>query len=250
MNQAFGNSIALSGNTLAVGAHNEASSSAGIDGNQADNSATLAGAVYVFVRGGATWSQQAYVKASNPRTKAYFGEAVAIAGDTLAVGAIGDRSNATGVNGSQADTNTTLAGAAYVFTRSGTTWSQQAYVKASNTTMNAELGNSVSLAGDVLAVAALEDNSNAIGINGNQADTSATQSGAVYLFTRTGGTWAQQAYVKSSNTTLGQFFGYSVALSNDSLAVGALNERSRAKGINGNQNDTSEPSAGAVYVLR
>ncbi|HAV65149.1 MAG TPA: hypothetical protein DCY13_22605, partial [Verrucomicrobiales bacterium] len=95
----FGHAIAFDGNTLVVGAPGESSGSPGINGNQSDNGATRAGAVYVFVRNGGVWSQQAYLKASNPGAEDEFGKSVAIAGDTIVVGAIGEGSNATGVNG-------------------------------------------------------------------------------------------------------------------------------------------------------
>ena len=94
-----------------------------------------AGAVYVFTRAGGGWTQQAYVKASNPRGSAEFGHAVALSadGNTLAVSAYWEPSNATGINGDQKDESIPQAGAVYVFTRRGTTWTQQAYIKASNT---------------------------------------------------------------------------------------------------------------------
>src|SRR4051812_21210875 len=68
----------------------------------------------VFTRSGTSWSQQAYVKASNTRADAHFGEFLALSGDTLAVSSIHETSNATGVNGSQADALTSNAGAVYV----------------------------------------------------------------------------------------------------------------------------------------
>ena len=249
-NANFGRSVALLGDTLAVGAQGESSNATGLNGNQADTSTPAAGAAYVFTRSGTEWLQQAYVKASNTRASARFGESVALSGDTLAVGAFGESSNATGIDGDQADTSASNAGAVYVFTRSGTTWSQQAYVKASNTRANANFGRSVALLGDTLAVGAQGESSNSTGINGNQADTSASQAGAVYVFTRSGTTWSQQAYVKASNNRASAGFGFSVALSGDTLAVGSPYESSNATGINGNQADTSAPVAGAVYVLR
>jgi hypothetical protein len=92
--------------------------------------------------------------------------------------------------------------------------------------------------------------SNATGVNGDEADDSARGSGAVYVFTRTAGVWGQQAYLKASNTGAGDRFGQSVALSGDTLAVGAYLERSNAIGVNGNQADNSVGNAGAVYVFR
>jgi len=253
----LGFSVALSGdgNTLAVGAYAEASNSIGIGGNQADNSASFAGAAYVFTRSGSTWSQQAYVKASNTGAGDYFGISVALSGDgnTLAVGAAQEASNATGIDGNPADNSASASGAVYVFTRSGSTWSQQAYVKASNTEANDQFGISVALSGDgnTLAVGANQEASNANGIGGNPADNSAGASGAVYVFTRSGSTWSQQAYVKASNTGTNDQFGISVALSGDgnTLAVGAYGEDSNATGIGGTQADNSASASGAVYVF-
>jgi hypothetical protein len=139
----------------------------------------------------------------------------------------------------------------YVFSRSGSTWSQQAYVKASNTGADDSFGYSVALSadGNTLAVGATGEDSNAIGIGGDQTNNSAGQSGAVYVFSRSGSTWSQQAYVKASNTGADDGFGYSVALSADgnTLAVGATGEESNATGIGGDQTNNSA-SAGAVYL--
>jgi len=250
--------IALSadGNTLAVGAPLEASAATGINGNQADNSAPMAGAVYVFTRTGGTWITQTYIKASNTETLDQFGSDIALSGDgnTLAVGAPGEDSAATGINGNQGDNSASFAGAVYVYTRTGGTWTQQAYVKASNTEPNDDFGNGVALSGDgnTLAVGAIQEASAAIGINGNEADNSAPNSGALYVFTRSAGTWSQEAYVKASNTGAGDRFGArNPALSADgnTLAVAAFWENSAATGINGDQGDNSAPGAGAVYLF-
>src|SRR5262249_32652836 len=131
----FGDSLALSadGTTLAVGADAEASGASGIDGDQSDVSTFNAGAAYLFRRQGTTWSQEAYVKASNARTSAQFGLSVALSGDgsMLAVGAPGESSKATGINGDQSDASADRAGAVYVFSKPGGKWQQDAYVKAS-----------------------------------------------------------------------------------------------------------------------
>ena len=124
-----------------------------------------------------------------------------------------------------------LSGAVYVFTRNGATWSQQAYVKASNTQAGDFFSLSASLSddGNTLAVGALSEDSNASGIDGNQADNSAAASGAVYVFIRSGTTWTQKTYVKASNTVGNSLFAR-VSLSGDgnTLAVGANQEHSMA----------------------
>ena len=257
-NDAFGSSVALSadGSTLAVGAKFEASNATGIDGAQSNNSANSAGAVYVFTRNSGTWTQQAYVKASNTGASDLFGTSVALSasGDTLAVGASGEASNATGIGGSQSNDSAFGAGAVYVFMRTGGTWAQEAYLKASNTGGGDQFGGNVALSADgiTLAVAAPAEDSSATGVDGSQSDNSVTEAGAVYVFTRDGGgTWAQQAYVKASNTGLVNQFGFSLAFAGDgnTLAVGANREGSNAIGVNGAQSNNSAPVSGAVYVF-
>jgi FG-GAP repeat len=241
---------------LAVGAYLEASLATGVGGNQNDNLAFGAGAVYVFTRSGSTWSQQAYIKASNTEAGDYFGTVVSLSSDgsTLAVGANQEASSATGVGGDQTDDTAPGAGAVYMFARSGSTWSQQAYVKASNTGEGDRFGGlSVTLSGDglVLAVGALFESSGATGIDGDQTSNLAESAGAAYVFTRSGTTWSQQAYVKASNTGIGDQFGYRVALSDNggALAVGAIGEASSAAGIGGDQSDNTVMGAGAVYLF-
>jgi hypothetical protein len=202
--------------------------------------------------------QVGYIKASNPGERAQFGDAVALSGDgsTLAVGARAESSGASGINGNQADASAFSSGAVYVFTRAGNRWVQQAYVKASNPGINDQFGSLVALSadGNTLAVSAYFEDSRAIGVNGDQADNSLEQSGAVYVFARTGAVWSQQAYLKASNTGEsedGDQFGFSLALSDDgnTLAAGAISEDSADASINGNQADNTASSAGAVYVF-
>ena len=253
---AFGDRVALSGDTLAVSTQYESSSATGVNGDQNNDNAPSAGAVYVFVRHGMTWTQQAYIKASNAGRNDQFGFSVALSGDTLAVGALGEASNATGINGDQTDNSAYAAGAVYVFARTGTAWTQQAYIKASNTQTpippdiaGDNFGCSVALLDDTLAVGAVGEGSNAIGVNHDQTNNNAPASGAVYVFVRSGQTWTQQAYVKASNTSTGDGFGFKVALSTNTLAVSTPYEASHASGVNGDQTNDSAPGAGAVYVF-
>ncbi|MEZ5463692.1 MAG: FG-GAP repeat protein [Lysobacteraceae bacterium] len=245
----FGGSVAVSGDTVVVGAIGEKSATAGVNGNQADNSANSAGAAYVFVRTGNAWSQQAYLKASNTGTFDSFGRAVAISGDTVVVGASGEDSGTTGVNGNQADNSVNLAGAAYVFVRTGNNWSQQAYLKASNSGVADYFGSAVAVSGDVVVIGAFEENSAATGVNGNQADNSTLGAGAAYVFVRGNNGWFQQAYLKASNSGEGDYFGSSVAVSGDTVVVGASSEDSASSGMNGNQASNSAVGAGAAYVF-
>jgi hypothetical protein len=248
-NDYFGYSVSLSGDTLAVGAYQEDSDSTGVNGDQTSNGANNSGAVYVFSRADGVWSQQAYLKASNPDANDYFGWSVSVSGDTLAVGAYQEDSAATGVNGDQADNSVRNSGAVYVFSQADGEWSQQAYLKASNPDISDNFGGSVSLFGDTLAVGAIYEDSAATGVNGHQTNNSAGESGAVYVFSRSNGVWSQQAYLKASNTETEDLFGIDVSLSGDILAVGAYQEDSATNGVNGDQTDNSAQYAGAVYVF-
>lgn len=104
---------------VVVATGGESSNATGVNGNQTTNSAPISGAAYVFVRNGTNWMQQAYLKASNTEAGDVFGQAVAVSGDTVVVGAIGESSNATGVNGNQSDNSAPESGAAYVFSGLG-----------------------------------------------------------------------------------------------------------------------------------
>ena len=259
----YGAAVSGDGNTIAIGAPHESSAARGINGNQNDNSAHAAGAVYVFVRNGASWTQQAYVKASNAEEGDEFGHAVALSadGNTLAVSAFWESSGATGVNGNQNDNSVPQAGAVYVFTRSGSSWRQQAYIKASNTgeagTADAfgdgdQFGYSLALSddGNTIAVGAHTEDSRSAGINGDQKDNTASSAGAAYVFARTGTTWAQQAYVKAANPDGGDLFAFTVALNADgsTLAVGSYDEGGSSRGINGAV-DNNRRGSGAAYIF-
>jgi hypothetical protein len=245
----FGTSVAISGDTLVVGAPAEDSQATGVDGDQANNGSFASGAVYVFTRTAGVWSQQAYLKASNTGAGDEFGASVAISGDTLVVGAHFESSGATGVNGDGADNSKASSGAAYVFSRTGTTWRQTAYLKASNTTAGDEFGFSVAVSSTTIAIGAYHEGSAATGVNGPIIPNGASGSGAVYVFTGSGDVWTQQAYVKASNNTSLASFGWSVALSGDTLAVGAPKESNFGSGVGANQSVPGGADSGAVYVF-
>ncbi|MBT8061523.1 MAG: FG-GAP repeat protein, partial [Gammaproteobacteria bacterium] len=133
---------------------------------------------------------------------------------------------------------------------------QELFARANFPNVSEFYGGQVILQGDTLVVAASNDGSSAVGINGNEADNSAPQAGAVWVYVRQDGQWVQQAYIKASNTNGGDVFGNpgdqfgnSIAMSGNTLVVGAPEERSSARGVNGNQNDNSIINAGAAYVF-
>ncbi len=249
----FGLSLALSGDgtTLAVGAPFEDSGTTGINSTP-DNSAANSGAVYLFRHVGNSWIQQAYIKASNTGAGDEFGYSVALSsdGNTLAVGAHAEDSGTTGIN-STPDESVNASGAAYLFRYDGSNWVQEAYIKAGNAG-SAAFGHALSLSndGNTLAVGAYAEDSGSTGIN-STPDASASGSGAAYIFRYAGGSWAQQAYIKASNTGIQDGFGYSIALSNDgnTLAVGAPDEDSGTGGINTTP-DNNAADSGAVYLFR
>jgi hypothetical protein len=226
-NDAFGVSVSLSadGATLAVGAPGEDSSTTGVTATttSSNNTATNAGAVYLFGRIGTGWSQLSYLKASVVDAGDNFGRSLALSGDasTLAVAAPSESSAATGVNGNATDNSSAAAGAVYVFARTPTSWSQQAYLKASNAGAEDQLGQSLAISGDgsTLAVGTPFEDSSA----GAAVGDSVPESGAVYVFVRSGGDWSQQALLKAAGIGAGDFFGTSVAISADggTLVVGA-----------------------------
>jgi len=223
----FGFSAAVSGDTAVIGAPFDQ----GID------TGVFHGSVFIFVRDGTNWVEQAHLRSSWSFGGEKFGMSVAISGDTVVVGAWEEGTAATGVNSPPLG-NAGSSGAAYVFVRSATNWSQQAYLKASNTGAGDYFGRSVGVSGDTIVVGAFGEDSNAIGINGDQADNSATNAGAAYVFVRDGTNWSQQAYLKGSTSQSEDEFGFAVAVSGQTIVVGA------------NQEDVPSPDArGLIYVF-
>ncbi|MBL4774112.1 MAG: FG-GAP repeat protein, partial [Alcanivoracaceae bacterium] len=187
----FGHSVALSGDTLVVGAHGEDSITFEVGGEETNNLASLSGAAFVFVRDiNGEWSKQAYLKSYNSEENDNFANSVSISGDTIVIGAWGEDSNSTVINSGKDDNSKSNSGAAYVFTRTGSTWTQQAYLKAANADENDRFGYSVAISGDSIVVGARLEDSIATGINNiNAIDNSASNAGAAYVFTRTGSIW-------------------------------------------------------------
>jgi hypothetical protein len=180
--------VALDNDTAAIGAWSDT-----IGGN------TQQGSTYVFVRTGTTWTQQAKLTATDGHAQDFFGSSVAISADTIL---IGSDWHDVGANANQ--------GAAYVFVRSGTSWSQQEQLTASDGAASDEFGHAVALLGDTAVIGAwLHDVADAI------------DEGSAYTFTRSGTTWTQQQELTAADSAVGDQFGTSVALSGNTLIAGA-----------------------------
>ncbi|MDH5694473.1 MAG: FG-GAP repeat protein, partial [Gammaproteobacteria bacterium] len=249
----FGWAVALSndGKTMAVGAQFEDSAAKGINNTNPgwnDNSLLDSGAVYIYQRYVDTWLPQAYIKASNPGKDDKFGERLALSGDgnTLVVGAPLEDSNERGITAgspeygdfeANPDYN---AGAVYVYRRTGNSWSQQAYLKGSNTDSLDFFGDAVSISydGNTIAVGTFSEDSKFFGVDNlnthpDQEDNSLDYSGAAYVFQFNNGAWAQQAYIKSSHPVNNDYFGRHLDISDDgnTLVVGATGEDTKSTGV-------------------
>ncbi len=241
----FGYSVDISadGDTLAVGAYGEASSAVGVGADQNDDAAPASGAVYVFTRAASTWSQQEYIKASNPGAEDQFGWSVALAGDMLAIGAHNEDSAAKGTNGTETNDNSPGSGAVYTFVRSGKVWVKQDYLKANNNGQGDNFGYDVALSGDgtTIAVGAPQE-------DGEKGDVGG--SGAVYVFTRDG-VWQQKEVLRAAAAGMNDIFGTSVALDEKGtyVVVGAPTEDSKATGVDGDAENDAATGSGAAYIF-
>ena len=193
----YGGSISLSsdGNTLAVGRH-------------VGNSPTASsGSVYIYVRTGAAWAEQAKLTVSDGNM--HLGRSVSLSnsGNDIAIGAYGTDGN---------------YGCVYVFTRSDTTWSQQARVTASDGASGDNLGGSVSISGD----------GNTVLAGAYHSDTKGTSAGAAYVYTRSGVTWSQHSKQMLSDGIDRDFFGYSVSINDNGsfCVVGAYGDDDKGGG--------------------
>jgi uncharacterized repeat protein (TIGR01451 family) len=201
----FGASVAMSGDTVVVGSYLD-DTPGGAD----------AGSAYVFVRSGTAWIEQQKLFASDGAAGDTFGLSVSLSGDTLVVGARYD-DTAGGVD----------TGSAYVFVRSGNTWTEQQKLLPSDAAADDLFGSSVSLAGDTVAIGAVFDDT-----------PGGVDAGSAYVFVRSGTTWTEQQKILASDGLAGDFFGYAAAISADTLVVGAITHDT-ASGVD----------AGSAYVF-
>jgi hypothetical protein len=257
----FGAAVAISGDTIVVGAPVEAGAATGVNGPDNDD-APGAGAAYVFRRDPMTgeWAQTAYLKASNTGAGDHFGFAVAISGDVIAVGAEREDS---GDGTNQGDNSAVDAGAVYIFERAADTWEQTQYLKASNVATGYFFGANLAMSDTTLVVGSPGESS----IGGED-------SGAAYVFTRAEGAWAQSNFYKAFNADAGSSFagphgsvsfgsasslvscsiqatttGASLSLSGETVVIGTPYEDSEAVGVNGVPTSNSIPNSGAVYIF-
>jgi len=169
-------------------------------------------------------AQQAYLK--SPSTKE-MGYSVAVAGDTAVVGAPGTEK-------------------VVVFVRSGAMWTQQQVLTASNSASGDRFGQAVALSGNTIVVGAPNEDSNSATTPSND---NAYDSGAVYVYVRSGVVWTQQQYLKASNISAGDHFGTAVGISGEYAIVGSPSEAALAYGINPAGDNESYPGSGAAYTF-
>ena len=221
----FGTSVAISGDYAVVGAvyDNENATGTGALGD--------AGSAYVFKRTGASWAQEQKIVASDRQMQDYFGSSVAISGDYVVVGALLQDYNAS-TTAFQQD-----AGAAYIFKRTLTTWSQEQKIVASARIIGDNFGSAVAISGDYVVVGAPNEDQDAAEIN------TLGDAGSAYVFFRTGTSWAQQQKIVASDRGTLDAFGWSVSISGDDLIIGALNEDEDVAGINTTAN------SGSAYIF-
>ena len=226
----FGWSVAVSGNTIIVGVPHD------------DDAGYSSGSAYVFTRSEGGWTQQAKLTSSEATADVWFGRPVAISRDTVVLGA----SYEDGACPSDLNCN---SGSAYIFTRSAGGWTEQAKLTASDADKMDHFGRSVAISGDTVVImggcsayvftqfdgvwtqqaklTAADDCLNSVAISGETIvvgagwnDDAGENSGAAYVFTRSNGVWTQQAKLTASDAAARDYFGYSVAISDNTIVVG------------------------------
>ena len=242
----FGHQVSLDGDVLAVSAVQEDAAADTLD--PFDNSVPESGAVYVYRRRDGQWTPDAFLKAPNAGELDRFGVSIAVSGDRLAVGALGEGSDGQGIGAPAENDNAPDSGAVYVFVNQRDTWTLDAFIKASNASPRDVFGQTLAMDKDRLAVGAVSEDSGGLDIGADPLDDSTPESGAVYLFTHGTQGWVETAYLKASNTAAFDEFGTSLAIRGDRVAVGAPGEDSADPGVDGDQANNRSPNAGAAFV--
>jgi FG-GAP repeat/Secretion system C-terminal sorting domain len=217
----FGCSVSISGDYAIIGAYLER------HGLNETDSLYSAGSVYIFKNEGGTWIQKQKIAASDRDAGDMFGYAVAISGDYAIVGAYQEDHNI--MDGDSLRD----AGSAYIFMRSGETWTEQQKLIAPDRTDGDNFGFAVDLDGDYAIVGAIHEEHDVNGLNEKNS------AGSVYIFMRSGSVWMPMQKFCASDRSLGAWFGFSVCISDDEAVIGALFE---------GQNELDD--AGAAYVFQ
>jgi hypothetical protein len=182
-NDAFGSSVAISGDRIVVGAPFESNCARGVNGRYGDKTCFRSGAAYVYSLAQQTLSFSAYLKAANTDPGDLFGSSVAISEDVVLVGAPGEDSSAVGIADNSLDNSLSNVGGAYSFVESSDGWAAQGYLKPSNPVEQGNFGSCVAISKGTMAVAAIGENGAATGINvAVLTEMTAESSGAIYLF--------------------------------------------------------------------
>lgn len=198
VDDAFGFSVDVDGDTVIVGAHRN------------DDAGTWSGAAYIFVREDGQWAQEAKLRASDEQANQYFGKAVALSGQTAVIGADGDGSS----------------GAAYVFSTQDDTWTQQVKLTASDADRGDNFGSSVAIDDGTFVVGATSD------------DHAVDQAGSAYVFVQHDDVYEEVVKLTAVDAMSGHFFGSTTAVSDDMIIVGALGD------------DGAGSRSGAAYVYQ
>jgi len=257
----FGESVAIDGDRIVVGASGEKCLAFGADPDPVPPSdeGGASGAAYVYLRDGDSWSLDTYLKSTNTRQDQRFGTRVALRGDTIAVTAPNDASASTVVNGDQFLAGGMYGGAVYTYVLHGKKWWSEAYIKPPNYHADLDFGRALALGDGILVVGASGDRSRSRYVDGDEfdavgatwyhsnLDNSISFHGAAYVFERDSTVgWQKTAYLKASNSDGQDGFGMSVSLLGDYLAVGA-------PGANGADADSPDDDAtqasGAAYLF-
>jgi hypothetical protein len=241
----FGRSVAIWGDTIVVGAPYEDGSGIGVNPSS-NNNADQAGAAYIFVRSGTTWTPAGYLKASNTQLNDQFGASVSVSGGFIVVGAPLEDGSGTGIN-PPVNEGASGAGAAYLFVHNGTSWGPGGYVKPLNPGPDDNFGYSVSIFNDMMAIGGYLEDGGGAGVDPSPAD-GRSDSGAVWVFRWNGAAWSQDAYLKASNPGINDWFGYSVAAWGRTVVCGAPQEDGAGTGVNPPDISTAQDS-GAAYVF-
>lgn len=258
----FGGSVAVSGDRIVVGASRESSSETTISNGTSITETGVnanSGAAYVFKRTTGVWELEAYLKASNAGQLDLFGSAVTLFGDTIVVGAHQEDNAQTTITDGTEVTESELkgnSGAVYVFRNENSQWIQEAYLKAPNSGANDYFGYSVGSSAETIIVGAyLEDSNQATVTNGSEVseNNSLSNTGAAYVFKRTGSTWALESYLKASNRSGNDWFGQSVSASGDLVVVGSFAEDNAQASITYGSTITEVApfnESGAAYIFK